>query len=264
MRSFLSSIHPQVVIAYGVLAAVILAIVAGAVIGSSRYIEANTIPIGDLRAGSFSVDRAGALAVDAEITLGYDEMTLSGGADQLLELEFVTNVAEDPGVTYQVDSGLGDLRVEPSVPSGIPDPRRLSEYRNEWDLRLNDATPMDLNINLGTGVGNIDLRGLTLTGLTIELGTGEATVDLRGDWVRGLDAEIEGGIGEFTLLLPSETGVRVTVDQGIGQPNLSGLELVDGAYVNPAYGSSDVTLNVTVEQGIGELNLEVRDEEEAR
>lgn len=261
---FIRSIKPQIALAYAVLAAVIFAIVAGAVLGGHALVRANTIPVGEVRAGSLTVDRDDARAVDAEITLGFDEMTLRGGAEQLLELDFVTNFAEDPAVVYQVDSGLGDLSIEPFPATGIPDASRISEYRNQWDLRLDSETPMDLTIVLGMGEGNIDLRGMTLTGLTVELGIGDATVDLRGGWQRSFDVTIEGGMGEATVLLPDEVGVRASAEPGIGEVSTSGLELVDGAYVNSAYGVSDVTLNIEAEGGIGELHLEVRDEEETQ
>ncbi len=152
--------------------------------------------------------------------------------------------------------------MSPSVPSGIPDPARFSEYQNEWDVRLHDDTNLDLEIVLGTGLGYFDLRGLSLTALVVEVGTGEATIDLRGDWARNLAVEVEGGIGKTTMLLPDDTAVRVEVDQMMGGINVEGLEKVDDFYVNPAYaeGVDDglaVTLDIEVNVGTGELNLVV-------
>jgi hypothetical protein len=39
--------------------------------------------------------------------------------------------------------------------------------------------------------------------------------------------------------------------------NAEGLERVGDAYVNDAYGESDITLNVAVQGGDGEINLQV-------
>lgn len=258
------SIRRQVVFAYLGLAAIIFAIVAAAVLGGRAFVRANTVALGELRESSLAVERGGAVAVDAEITLGFDEMTLRGGADELMELDFATNFAEDPIVIYEVDSGLGDLIVEPHGAIGIPANAPMGEYRNQWDLRLNSETPMDLTVILGAGLGTLDLRGMTLTSLTVELGAGEAVVDLRGEWAQGFDVLIEAGVGEVTVYLPSETGVHATVERAIGAVNVSGLEKIDGASVNEAYGRSDVTLNIEVEAGIGEVNLEVPDGEEGQ
>ena len=58
-------------------------------------------------------------------------------------------------------------------------------------------------------------------------------------------------------MLPSEVGVKAKAQGGLGKINAVGLERVGGAYVNDAYGESDVTLNVNVQGGVGEINLEV-------
>ncbi len=44
---------------------------------------------------------------------------------------------------------------------------------------------------------------------------------------------------------------------GLGKINAEGLKRVGDAYVNDAYGESNVTLNVDVQGGVGEINLEV-------
>ena len=258
MRGRLSSIHLQVAIAYGLLAAVILALVAGAVLGGRAFVRANTIQIGELRTMSQTVDGAGASAVDAVITLAFGQMTISGGAEELLEMEFTSNVDEmQPNVFYTVDRGLGDLIILPAIPSGIPDATRFSEYRNEWDLRLNDDTPLDLELDMGSGQAHLNLRGMALTGLDVEMGAGDITVDLRGDWQREFSSTIETGTGKATILLPAAVGVRVAVERGIGAVDVSGLEKVEDVYVNPAYGKSDITLDITVEVGAGEVSLQV-------
>lgn len=268
MHSLQFSIKPQIVVAYGALALVILAIVAGAVLGGRAFVRANTFQIGDLHTESVSVDGAGASSVDANIVSGFGQMTIRGGAEKLLELDLASNVAEmRPGVQYTVDSGLGELIVYPSIKPGFPDLKQFSKYHNEWLLRLHDGTPLNLEIVVGTGLGNLDLRGLNLTGLQVEVGMGEATVDLRGDWEQMFSAGISVDNGKATLLLPDQVGVRVTVDNAGGMVNVVGLEKVaadldNTIYANPSYGSSDGTLELTVGVGTGEVNLEVWDAEQ--
>ena len=59
------------------------------------------------------------------------------------------------------------------------------------------------------------------------------------------------------MLLPSEVGVRAKARGGLGKINAEGLQRVGDAYVNDAYGESEVTLMVDIQGGIGEINLEV-------
>jgi hypothetical protein len=132
----------------------------------------------------------------------------------------------------------------------------LPNYRYEWDLRFNNDVPLDMNIKLGTGKMDLKLAGLSLTALEVDLGASRSTLDLTGDWQSDFDANIKGGVSSLTVHLPSDTGVRVEIS-GISRINASDLTKEGSAYVNDAYGKSDVTLDIFIEAGLGEINLEV-------
>jgi hypothetical protein len=57
--------------------------------------------------------------------------------------------------------------------------------------------------------------------------------------------------------LPSKVGVRVEVKGRLGKINAEGLQREGEAYINDAYGDSDVTLDVDIQGGVGRINLEV-------
>ena len=59
------------------------------------------------------------------------------------------------------------------------------------------------------------------------------------------------------LLQTSSCPFKAKAQGGLGKINAEGLERVGDAYVNAAYGESDVTLNVDVQAGVGEINLEI-------
>jgi hypothetical protein len=183
------------------------------------------------------------------------ELNLTGGADGLMEADFAYNVPDwRPRVSYEVVGDTGELSVEQQgLGEGIPD----RDVRNEWDMRLNDTVPIDLGVQVGGGVSNLDLDSLTLTGLELDVGAGATTVDLTGDWERDLSAAVRGGAGEVTILLPSQVGVRVNAGARLGRVNAEGLGRDGEAYVNDAYGDSEVTLQVDVSGGVGQINLKV-------
>jgi hypothetical protein len=52
-------------------------------------------------------------------------------------------------------------------------------------------------------------------------------------------------------------GVRVRAEGGLGKINAEGFRREGEAYVNDAYGDSDVSLDVDVRGGVGSINLEV-------
>jgi hypothetical protein len=213
------------------------------------------VEVGELRTQTRSVDAEDAESVRANLRIALGELNVSGGADELMEADFAYNVsAWEPRVNYELGGDTGELNVEQqALGEGIPN----RDVRNEWDLRLNDDIPMDLAVQMGAGVGNLDLDSLILTGLNLDMGAGATMVDLTGDWERDLSAVVRGGAGEVTLLLPSQTGVKVNAGTPLGRVNAEGLRKEGEAFVNGAYGDSDTTLEVDVSGGVGQINLRV-------
>jgi hypothetical protein len=233
--------------------------------------------VGEMQTRTQVVEGDGADAVAVDINIGAGVLAVSGGADALLEASFAYNVAElAPEATY---SG-GRLAVHSSSvtirPASLLD---IGDFRNEWDLRLNDETPLAMTVEGGAGRSHLELGGLTLTRLDINGGAGEfnvdlsgsqalrrftfnagagpATIDLTGDWGTDLDAVVNGGLGAITVRLPDEVGVMVTADTGLGAVHADGLTADGDVYTNDAYGASDVTLRLVVNGGVGPVRLEV-------
>jgi hypothetical protein len=214
-----------------------------------------TQQVGKMQRDSKSIDPKNAQSARVQLKMGAGELTLTGGADRLMEADFSYNVADwKPKVSYDVSGEKGELVVKQGGTSGGG---LGGDARNEWDISLNDEMPTDLAVRLGAGESDLDLDSLTLTGVDLQMGAGATTVDLTGDYARDFDASIEGGVGEATVLLPSEIGVKAKAEGGIGAINAKGLKKVDGSYVNDAYGESDTNLSVDVKGGVGSINLKV-------
>src|SRR5512141_663088 len=209
--------------------------------------------VGALQTESQSVDLGDAKAIRVEIGMGAGDLQVSGGAERLLEADFNYNVTALKPVVEYTD---GKLVVRQPNIHGLQDLRGISGYRNEWDLRLHDDVPMDLSVELGGGVSNLQLAGLSLTGLRISLGAGKHTIDLSGEWARDLDVTIDAGAAELNLKLPRDVGARVDVQAGPHTIEAIGLKQDGDVYTNAAYGLSKVTLQIEMEAGIGRIRLE--------
>jgi hypothetical protein len=234
---------------------VALLLVAAVLAGACGMQPGGTPEVGKLQRESKSVDPKDAQSVRAQLKMGAGELNLTGGADKLMEGDFSYNVADwKPEVSYDVSGDEGELVVRQG---GSKDSNLTGEARNEWDIRLNDELPTDLVVQLGAGESDLDLDSLTLTGLKLQMGAGKTTVDLTGDYTQSFKSSIQGGVGEATVELPSGVGVKAKAQGGLGKINAEGLKRVGDAYVNDAYGESDVTLNVNVQGGVGEINLKV-------
>jgi hypothetical protein len=213
------------------------------------------VRVGDLQTKSQTVERGDADAVNVEIQMGAGKLDVSGGASELLEASFTYNVEE---LNPKATSADGRLEVKDSgVDVGITSLVDLAEFRNEWDLRFNEDVPMEMIIELGLGPSNLSLGALNLTSLSINGGAGEVTIDLTGDWRNNLEARIAGGLGDIHLRLPTDVGVRLEVDTGIGVVDASGLTRDGNTYTNDAYGVSDVTLQIHLDGGVGNIKVDL-------
>lgn len=212
--------------------------------------------VGELQIESQSVELGEAEAVRVEIQMGAGNLQVTGGAEKLLESDFVYNVAK---LKPQVSYADGTLVVQQPDTRGLPVLQGITEFHNEWSLRLSESVPMDLRVQLGAGAGNLELAGLSLTALNINLGAGEYTIDLSGNWAHDLDVTVDTGAADIHLKLPADEGVRVEVESGPNLIEATGLTQDGNVYTNAAYGVSDVAMHVSLEPGIGMINLEVVD-----
>lgn len=258
-------------------AVVALLILAGAVIGGVMIADGAGDAVGDARVGArlplpgpTNVARAetialkGATSARVEVALEVGELRLAGGtmaeagaplgSGQLLRGEFTTTGGE-PAIDYVVDRRVGILHLAQAEGEGPAWPWR--DRAERWNLYLNPTVPTDLHVQVGAGESRLALGGLSLSGLDVAVGVGPTTIDFAGDWRQGLSGRIQGGAGDLTLRLPRGVGVRVALEQGMGDVEVDGFRFHDGAYANAAYGTSPITIDLTVEHGAGDVTLEL-------
>jgi hypothetical protein len=218
------------------------------------------LQVGPTQTDSETVELGTAESARVDINMGLGKVNVDNGASELMEADFTYNVeAWKPEVDYRLSGSEGRLTVKQPDTNldldSIPDEN--VEY--EWDVKLNNDIPIDLNLNLGVGEGYLELSGLLLRSLDIQTGVGEATIDLSGDWDESFDVDIKGGVGRTTILLPRDVGVRANTQTGIGSVNVHGLIRNGDTYTNQAYEEGGVVLDINVEGGVGAIDLELGD-----
>lgn len=200
-----------------------------------------------------SVEKQNAQTVTAKIDMGAGQLNVDGGSARLLDTEFrYDEQSGKPRVDYSVSGTNGSLNVSQQESGGM----HLGRNENTWTLRFGDV-PLDLNVNMGAGQGDLNLRQINLTRLRVEMGAGQMNLDLTGERKQNFNVDVQGGVGEAVIRLPHDVGVEIRADGGIGSIDTSGLHKEGGRWVNDAWGKSPITIHMNVEGGIGEIRLTV-------
>jgi hypothetical protein len=200
-----------------------------------------------------AVELQGAKSVDMDFNMPAGEIQLTGGSSRLMDADF-RHYAEQgkPTVDYSVSGDRGVLRVSQDENRWHT---RFGNEDNEWNMRVANAVPLDLHVQLGAGHSDLRLNGVNVKSLDVHMGAGQLDLDLSGERKNNVDATIEGGVGQATIHLPKDVGVHVDATGGIGSVEASGLRRDGGAYVNDAFGKSPTTVDVVVHGGVGEIRL---------
>ena len=198
-----------------------------------------------------SVDLQGAKSVTAKIDMHAGQLNVNSGSSHLMDADFSYDQdSGKPRVNYSVSGTSGALDVSQHENGGV----HLGRNENNWSLRFGNV-PLDLNVDMGAGQGELNLRGINLTRLKIEMGAGQIDLDLTGERKQNFDVDVQGGVGQAKIRLPRDVGVEIRADGGIGSIDTEGLHKEGGRWVNDAWGKSPITIHMNVEGGIGEIRL---------
>lgn len=200
---------------------------------------------------SKAVELDKAEVVRVALKMGAGEFSVSGGSSRLLDGDFeFRRLGLEPFVTYHSTGTRGDLTVEePSQARGL----NRGDYK--WDLRLNNRVPLDVDARLGAGEAHLKLGDLTLRSVEVHMGVGELNLDLRGRPTRDLDVQIHGGVGEATVYLPSSVAISANAKGGIGEISMEGLEKRNGRWINPRVERASATIHLDVRGGVGSIHV---------
>src|SRR5277367_3396331 len=194
-----------------------------------------------------SIDLQSAKTVTANIDMPSGTLDLAGGASKLLDANFAYRDRDGkPQTNYTVSKDEGILDITQENLSHV----HLAGSGNDWRLRFSGGVPIDFNLNLGAGKGNVNLQGLDVAHADLKVGVGRLDLDLTGPRKSDLHVDIHGGVGTADIRLPKDVGVRVHASGGIGDVSQHGLTREGDDYVNDALGKTPATIDLTIEGGI--------------
>lgn len=169
------------------------------------------------------------------------------------ELEFSPQIP----IEMKIDIGAGAANLDLSGLGLLELNLRMGA--GDFQVRFDESNPVEMgDLTLETGAAKLDIRGIGYASpekATVNGGAGEITLDLTGAWSNSSEVDITAGVGSITLRLPDDVGVRVETDGGLTNVEAGEFRRTDGAYVNDAFGETEVELRIHVTTGVGNLRL---------
>jgi hypothetical protein len=211
-------------------------------------INVPTIEVGDTQDEREAIPLGGAESATVEIRFGAGKLEVEAGAsDQLLAGHFRYNVKRwAPEVTYEgsvLTVKQGGMEQEDwGIPTG--------NVRNEWKLEFSPEIPLEMDVEVGAGDGELDFSGLQLAELELDLGAGDFEVrfDEPNEAQMGL-LTLDTGASKLEVVGIGHAGPeRVRIQGGVGDITLD----FTGAWPR----SSDVQITA----GVGAVTLRLPDD----
>lgn len=210
-------------------------------------VSAPVLSVGTLQEERQSVGLDGADSSDVQLLIGTGELTVSPGADGLMEGVFRYNVKEwKPDIQHSKVGNLATALVQQGKNRdnwGIAG----KGARNEWDIRLDTSTPMRLTVAMGAGSSTLDLSGLRLTRLNVDAGASETVIRFNTPNLEQLSqVDINSGAGKIELHSVGNANLdRLSVKSGAGELSLD----LNGAWTRSA--------SIDVIAGVGKVTVRV-------
>ena len=210
-------------------------------------INVPTIEVGELQNQREEIPLAGAESASVHVMFGAGDLEVEAGvSDQLLSAQFRYNVEQwEPEVTY-TDGTLtiqqGDMKDDWGVPTG--------NTSNEWKLEFSPEIPLEMNVDIGAGNGELDLTGLQITDLDLDLGAGDCEVRFEEPNEAEMNTlRLDTGASKVEIVGIGNAGPeKVVVNGGVGDLTLD----FSGDWPNSA--------DAEVTAGIGSITLRLPDD----
>lgn len=216
-----------------------------------------------------SVERGTAERVSVYLEMGAGELSLAGGAADLLEGDFEYAPSRlEPVVDEEVSGNANEIRIgQPGADGMAP----LGTWKNVWDIALADGIPTDLAVTLGAGKSTLELGTLDLVAVQVATGAGDTVLDLTTTETSGsaeasasagraTPVSVECGAGTLRVAVSRSLGVRIAdVAEGIGDFRADGFVRDGDDYVTQAWLDGQRDYDFDIKYGVGDVKVEVID-----
>ena len=129
---------------------------------------------------------------------------------------------------------------------------------NDWNIKLGNAPLFDLKVRLATSDAFLDLSEIKVEKLKLESSMGKAKIKL-GKLVPDISAEIESDISDVIILVPKESGLKITSDTNLSSTDFNKLSLVSeekGVFFTNGFQAAQNKIELKLDGAISSLKIE--------
>ncbi len=140
--------------------------------------------------------------------------------------------------------------------SMIPSNGWLVDMKNEWDVKMSRALPINLTLNAGACDADIDMSEAELSTVDIDSGASSLLLSL-GDNQDLANVKIDSGASSITIRIPKDSGVMLGFDDGLNSKELADLKHVDNkTYKSDNYDIATKKVNIIAKIGVSSFKIE--------
>ncbi len=136
---------------------------------------------------------------------------------------------------------------------------------SDVEIKINERNNVRCkSINIENGLGDLSIFGLgnlAAEKIDINIGLGSADIDLRGDKIYDADIDVDVGLGSLEMVLPKKANIEIYVDASfLSSVDIYGLkQKKNKLWVSPNWESSYPTISMDVNVGMGSVDIVIEE-----
>lgn len=194
----------------------------------------------------------GANAARLRLTHGAGRLVVGGGS----QAGDLLSGACEGGVSLRTSRSGSRLDVEMSVPEGGFPVMGWSGRTLDWDLRLNPAVPLTLDVRSGASETSLDLSHLKVIDFKLSTGASSTTVQMPANAGFTL-ARVEAGAASVVIDIPQGTGGRIRSESGLADIQVDPLRFPrhGDQFISPDYEYAENKIDLEIHAGVGSVRV---------
>lgn len=185
---------------------------------------------------------------------GAGRLTIDGRAapDELLHGRFNTGLEFD----RKEEGERVTLHLRPPG-GGAYAPWNWGHQNRDWDIHLNNAIPLELEVEMGAAEANLDLSEMQVRRFRLKTGASESRVTLptQATYTR---ATVDCGMASVTLHIPQGVAAQIEAEAGMAEVKVDRRRFprAGKVYRSADYDTAANRLDLTIHVGMGSVTVE--------